>query len=550
MKPLVGIIMGSTSDWETLQVRGRDARAPRRCRIEVRVVSAHRTPDLLFEYAATARDRGLEVIIAGAGGAAHLPGMTASKTSLPVLGVPVQSKALNGLDSLLSIVQMPAGIPVGTLAIGAAGATNAALLAAAILANKHPDVRAALDTFRAAQTEQGARRSRIRASPPSQHERSASSAPASSGACWRWPAIRSACASVPRSAARTHPAGRSRRSSRARSTIADCLARLAAGCDVVTFEFENVPVDGACSGCRQSAPCHPPVEALRVSQDRLHEKAALRAARDRHTPPFARSTRCASSRPRWRAIGLPGVLKTRRLGYDGKGQRTCARAADLDAALGGARRRAAASSKDSCDFDREVSIIGARSTRGRDPRSIRSRQHVHRDGILRVTRAPHRTPALQRAGGAHLKRLLEHFDYAGVLTIEFFVRARPADRQRDGAARAQLRALDHRGRGDQPVREPPAGDPRPAAGRHRALGHCGDDQPHRRMPARDALLRVPGVHFTTTAKTPRPGRKLGHCTLVSRHGTGPRPPDSGRVQRRLPTADRTCCPSTRAYDRL
>jgi 5-(carboxyamino)imidazole ribonucleotide mutase len=153
VKPLVGIIMGSSSDWETLRSA---AETLERLGVpfEVRVVSAHRTPDLLFEYATAARDRGLEVIIAGAGGAAHLPGMTASKTSLPVLGVPVQSKTLNGLDSLLSIVQMPTGVPVGTLAIGAAGAVNAALLAAAILANAHPDVRAALDGYRAAQTEQ------------------------------------------------------------------------------------------------------------------------------------------------------------------------------------------------------------------------------------------------------------------------------------------------------------------------------------------------------------------------------------------------------------
>ena len=151
MKPLVGIIMGSKSDWDTLQPA---ADALKRLRVphETRVVSAHRTPDLLFEYASSARERGLEVIIAGAGGAAHLPGMVAAKTSLPVLGVPVQSKALNGMDSLLSIVQMPAGIPVGTLAIGAAGATNAALLAAAILANKYEEIRVALDEFRAAQT--------------------------------------------------------------------------------------------------------------------------------------------------------------------------------------------------------------------------------------------------------------------------------------------------------------------------------------------------------------------------------------------------------------
>jgi 5-(carboxyamino)imidazole ribonucleotide mutase len=151
MKPLVGIIMGSASDWETMQAAATTLDALS-IAYEVRVVSAHRTPDLLFEYASGARARGLEVIIAGAGGAAHLPGMTAAKTSLPVLGVPVQSKALSGLDSLLSIVQMPAGVPVATFAIGAAGATNAALAAAAILANKHAPIREALDAYRERQT--------------------------------------------------------------------------------------------------------------------------------------------------------------------------------------------------------------------------------------------------------------------------------------------------------------------------------------------------------------------------------------------------------------
>ncbi|MGH8370444.1 MAG: 5-(carboxyamino)imidazole ribonucleotide mutase [Gammaproteobacteria bacterium] len=152
MKALVGVIMGSKSDWETLQ---HTAKTLEQLGVahETRVVSAHRTPDLLFEYATTAAERGLEVIIAGAGGAAHLPGMVAAKTSLPVLGVPVKSKALKGMDSLLSIVQMPAGIPVGTLAIGEAGAVNAALLATAILGNKYPDIRKKLDEFRRNQTE-------------------------------------------------------------------------------------------------------------------------------------------------------------------------------------------------------------------------------------------------------------------------------------------------------------------------------------------------------------------------------------------------------------
>ena len=151
-EPLVGVIMGSRSDWETMRhtVETLDALGVPN---ETRVVSAHRTPDLLFEYASTAISRGLRVIIAGAGGAAHLPGMVSAKTTLPVLGVPVESKALQGIDSLLSIVQMPAGVPVGTLAIGKAGAINAALLATAIVAGDHPEFREALETFRETQTQ-------------------------------------------------------------------------------------------------------------------------------------------------------------------------------------------------------------------------------------------------------------------------------------------------------------------------------------------------------------------------------------------------------------
>jgi 5-(carboxyamino)imidazole ribonucleotide mutase len=149
--PRVGIIMGSSSDWEIMQaaVETLDTLGIGH---EVRVVSAHRTPDLLFEYAATARSRGLKVIIAGAGGAAHLPGMTAAKTSLPVLGVPVPTKTLAGIDSLLSIAQMPSGVPVATFAIGMAGARNAALFAAAILGGEDEAVRKSLDEYRAAQT--------------------------------------------------------------------------------------------------------------------------------------------------------------------------------------------------------------------------------------------------------------------------------------------------------------------------------------------------------------------------------------------------------------
>ena len=153
-KPLVGVIMGSQSDWETMQHAAKQLEAlnvPH----EVRVISAHRTPDLLFEYASTAVARGLEVIIAAAGGAAHLAGVTAAKTELPVLGVPMESKALLGLDSLLSMVQMPGGVPVATFAIGKPGAINAALFATAMLGNSHPEFRAAYVNFRKHQTERG-----------------------------------------------------------------------------------------------------------------------------------------------------------------------------------------------------------------------------------------------------------------------------------------------------------------------------------------------------------------------------------------------------------
>ncbi|MCX6904116.1 MAG: 5-(carboxyamino)imidazole ribonucleotide mutase [Verrucomicrobia bacterium] len=153
-QPLVGLIMGSQSDWDTMQHAAQQLEALK-VPYEVQVISAHRTPDLLFEYASSAVARGLEVIIAAAGGAAHLAGVTAAKTALPVLGVPMQSKALHGMDSLLSMVQMPGGVPVGTLAIGKPGAINAALLATAILGNKYPQYRAAYEQFRQQQTEKG-----------------------------------------------------------------------------------------------------------------------------------------------------------------------------------------------------------------------------------------------------------------------------------------------------------------------------------------------------------------------------------------------------------
>ncbi|MCZ6537903.1 MAG: 5-(carboxyamino)imidazole ribonucleotide mutase [Gammaproteobacteria bacterium] len=164
MKPLVAVIMGSRSDWEAMS-RCTDILDRLGIPFDAKVFSAHRTPDLLFAYLQPLRTEGVEVIVAGAGCAAHLPGVIAAKCPLPVIGVPMESKALKGMDSLLSIAQMPAGIPVGTMAIGTAGAANAALFAAAIMANKHPDIRESLDRFRTEQTEKGGRNTDPRADP-------------------------------------------------------------------------------------------------------------------------------------------------------------------------------------------------------------------------------------------------------------------------------------------------------------------------------------------------------------------------------------------------
>ena len=240
MKALVGIIMGSSSDWETLRCA---AETLEKLGIphEVKVVSAHRTPDLLFEYAASARSRGLEVIIAGAGGAAHLPGMTAAKTSLPVLGVPVQSKTLGGLDSLLSIVQMPAGVPVATFAIGAAGATNAALCAAAILANKYPAVAEALEGLPRQPDRGGARQ-------PRSARRAAVMTVGIVGAGQLGRML--ALAGYPLGLdflfldpARDAPAGRVAPVLHGPFTDPKLLSRLARECEVLTFDWENISVE-------------------------------------------------------------------------------------------------------------------------------------------------------------------------------------------------------------------------------------------------------------------------------------------------------------------
>ncbi len=324
--PLVGLIMGSTSDWSTMEHAASTLEAlgvP----YEVRVVSAHRTPDLLFDYAASAEARGLHVIIAGAGGAAHLPGMAASKTVLPVLGVPVQSQALNGLDSLLSIVQMPGGIPVGALAIGKAGAINAALLAAAMLGNQYPAIREAVRVFRDRQT------ATVLSQPDPRSSRSMNVGIVGGGQLARMLALAGyplgvhfqildpaadACAGQVASLMQGDYHDEAR------------LESLAAWADVVTFDFENVPAEAA-RALEGRITVYPPAEALALAQDRLSEKT-LFWEMGIPTPTFATVDSLEELQSAALRVELPAVLKTRRLGYDGKGQRVLRTAEDIEPA--------------------------------------------------------------------------------------------------------------------------------------------------------------------------------------------------------------------------
>jgi 5-(carboxyamino)imidazole ribonucleotide synthase len=289
------------------------------------------------------------------------------------------------------------------------------------------------------------------------------------------------------------------------------LERLAAGVDLVTYEFENVPV-AALQQVAATHPVWPPVEALRVSQDRLLEKQLFTRLRI-PTPPYRAVDSLAELRAAVQEIGLPCVLKTRRLGYDGKGQRYLRKPADLEPAWQ-ALGATPLILEGFVDFEREVSIVGARSTIG-EVRAYPIVANQHRAGILRVTLAPYRHPLLQKAAEVHLKRLLRHFDYAGVLTIEFFVcKGRLVANEMaprvhnsghwtiEGAATSQfenhLRA----------ILGLPLGDTSP-------VGHCAMVNFIGQLPARDSILALPGVHWHDYGKEPRPGRKIGHCTVVA-----------------------------------
>ena len=469
--------MGSQSDWPTLT---HAAEMLTRLAVphEVKIVSAHRTPDRLRDYALTARDRGLKVIIAGAGGAAHLPGMCASWTSLPVLGVPVESHALKGMDSLLSIVQMPAGIPVGTLAIGRAGAVNAALLAAAILATHDGALASRLDCFRAEQTDgvrgctpNGARRPVMTRFPLPPN---ATIGLVGGGQLGRMSALAAA-----RLGYRCHILTRETDSPAAQVshavTISDysdpvSLRAFADAVDVISFEFENVSAEGL-DLLASIRPVRPAPSVLRISQDRLDEKTFLNGAGVATAPwaPVGSRRELAEAVQR---LGLPAVLKTTRLGYDGKGQAMLRTPQDLDAAWERLTPKPLVL-EGFVDFAQEISVVVARGADG-GVSSFDTVENRHRDHILDLTLAPARiSEATDQAAQAIGRRVAEALDLIGLLAVEMFVDGTGKVLVNEIApAPAQFRPLDHRRLPGEPVRAAYQG--------HRRVAPAARDPPLRR----------------------------------------------------------------------
>ena len=451
---------------------------------EARIISAHRTPERLFAFAKGAKAEGFKIIIAGAGGAAHLPGMAASLTPLPVFGVPVESKALSGQDSLLSIVQMPAGIPVGTLAIGRAGAVNAALLAAAVLALGDERIwpRASMPSGPSRPTPSPCA-PRARADPVI--------APGSTigilggGQLGRMIALAAAELGL-----KVHVYAPEADSPAfdvaARHTVADyldeeALVAFAASVSAVTYEFENVP-SRAAEILGAHAPLAPNALALATTQDRLKEKTFV-SDLGIATATFAAVENEADLEEALRVVGQPAILKTRRFGYDGKGQVMIRPGVDAAAAFADLGR-APCILEGFVPFEREVSVVAARAASGEfaayDPCA-----NTHRSHILDVTQVPAGIAAQTAQEAALLaRRIADALDYVGVFAVEMFLVRDPGGgtprRQRDRPARPQFRALDDRRRGDVAIRAACAGGLRLAARRHGSARARRDAQPHRR----------------------------------------------------------------------
>lgn len=472
--PLVGVIMGSRSDWATLEHASLTL-AGLGVPHEVRVVSAHRTPDQLFSYAEAASGPGLLVIIAGAGGAAHLPGMTAAKTAVPVLGVPIESKALLGLDSFLSIAQLPAGIPVGTLAIGRAGAVRVGVIGGGQLGQ----------LLALAGLPLGITTVHL---DPSAETCAGRVAPLLVG-----------------------PYGDPR-----------LIGELSRGADVVTVDLEQVP-PAAFAQVAPGVPVWPPPGAVAVAQDRLLEKRLFREL-GIDIPAFAPVDGPADLAPAAREVGLPLILKTRSGGYDGRGQVRVSDAAALEHAwrrLGGRPLVAEAV----VDFEREVSVVAVRGRDG-ETRAYPLIENEHAGGILRVSRVPAATGAALAAEGLRSAQLLlDRLGHVGVLTLELFeaggrlLANEFAPRVHnsghwtiEGAETCQfenhLRAI--------------CGLP---LGATAARVRCALVNLIGALPPTERVLVIPGARLHVYGKEPAPGRKLGHVTVTS--------PDREELERRL-----------------
>ncbi len=420
--------MGSQSDWATMRRAG-ETLDQLAVGFDAQIISAHRTPDRLVAFAKGARKAGFKLIIAGAGGAAHLPGMTAAFTPLPVFGVPVASKALSGQDSLLSIVQMPAGVPVGTLAIGEAGAVNAALLAAAVLALSDSALADRLDAWRAAHTQSVA----DRPSDASACRAAMILAPgATIGILGAGQLGRMLAMAAARLGLRSHvfaPEAEAPAfdvaSARTIGAYEDetALAAFAEAVDVVTYEFENVPT--ACVDFLSALrPVRPGVRALSLTQDRWVEKSFLSDLGLR-TAPFMAVEDAGALVRAVAALGRPSILKTRRFGYDGKGQALIREGSNLSAlyrGLGGAPTIL----EGFVAFEREVSVVAARGLEGAFA-AFDLCENEHERHILARTRVPAAiAPATAAAAVAIAAQILEALDYVGVLAVEMFV-TREAD---------------------------------------------------------------------------------------------------------------------------
>jgi 5-(carboxyamino)imidazole ribonucleotide synthase len=415
----VAIIMGSQSDWQTMKHAAETLDALD-VGYETRIVSAHRTPDRLYAFAKGAKAEGFKVIIAGAGGAAHLPGMTASLTSLPVLGVPVESKALSGQDSLYSIVQMPPGVPVGTLAIGQPGAINAALLAASVLALSDEALSKRLEAWRARQTA-------AKIEPPMSEGFPALKPEATIGILGGGQLGRMLVLAAARLGFKCHVFSPNpdspafdvvRRLTRADYNDTAALDRFAADVDVVTYEFENVPAETA-TFLAARVPVVPDPNILAITQDRLAEKNFVTAL-GIGTAPFAGVNSPAELPAAIERVGRPAVLKTRRFGYDGKGQATIKNGSDPQAAWREVGARPCILEA-YVPFEREVSVIAARGNDGAVV-CFDVTENEHRDHILKFSRVP---AALSEDGAKQAQRIAEiiahKFDYVGVFAVELFV---------------------------------------------------------------------------------------------------------------------------------